>query len=234
MNKITVVGCGVMGSSIINALMNGGLEVVIVDLNPAAAERFVQRGAKYAPSLQEAERTDCVLLNLPNHKIASSVMKAAGKECLKGRMLINTTTSSPDEVKEMDALAREFGMKHLDAKIENYPGDIGTKTAYLVYSGSKDVFDAAKNALDAKTSLARALWTSPFSMCTSAPSPRWPNRWPTASSTTTPSKPSSSRRSTFCPSCWAATTALTPRSANPTPASSRTLRSARCASKPSP
>lgn len=149
MNKITVVGCGVMGSSIINALMNGGLEVVIVDLNPAAAERFVQRGAKYAPSLQEAERTDCVLLNLPNHKIASSVMKAAGKECLKGRMLINTTTSSPDEVKEMDALAREFGMKHLDAKIENYPGDIGTKTAYLVYSGSKDVFDAAKNALDA-------------------------------------------------------------------------------------
>ena len=64
-------------------------------------------------------------------------------------MLINTTTSTPEEVKEMDAYAAEVGALHLDAKIEVYPGDIGTKNGYLVYSGSKKVFDEAKNALEA-------------------------------------------------------------------------------------
>lgn len=149
MKNITVVGCGVMGSSIINALMNGGIDVTIVDINKAAAEKFVQRGAKYFPSLDEADDTDCILINLPNHKIASAVLCSADANRLKGKMLINTTTSSPDEVKDMDRLAKERGMLHLDAKIENYPGDIGSDKAYLVYSGSKEVFDTAKNALDA-------------------------------------------------------------------------------------
>lgn len=149
MKKITVVGCGVMGSSIINALMNAGIEVTIVDINKSAAEKFICRGAKYFPSLDEADENDCILINLPNHKIASGVLAAADKERLKGKMLINTTTSSPDEVLDMDRIAKEIGMLHLDAKIENYPGDIGSNKAYLIYSGSKEVFDAAKNALEA-------------------------------------------------------------------------------------
>lgn len=149
MEKITVVGCGVMGSSIIQALMNAGIQVTIVDINKNAAEKFITRGAKYFASLNEAEENDCILINLPNHKIASAVLQGVDKEKLKGKMLINTTTSSPDEVKEMDKMAKERGMLHLDAKIENYPGDIGSDRAYLVYSGSKEVFDAAKNALEA-------------------------------------------------------------------------------------
>ncbi len=41
MKNITVVGCGVMGSSIINALMNGGIDVTIVDINKVwKAETF--------------------------------------------------------------------------------------------------------------------------------------------------------------------------------------------------
>lgn len=149
MEKITVVGCGVMGGSIINALLNAGIEVTIVDINQAAAERFTARGAKYFPSLDDTCENDCILLNLPNHKIASSVVLNANPEKLKGKMLINTTTSGPDEVKEMDAIAEKIGMLHLDAKIENYPGDIGTEKAYLLYSGKKTVFDAAKNVLEA-------------------------------------------------------------------------------------
>lgn len=149
MKKITVVGCGVMGGAIINALMNADIEVTIVDINKTAAERFIHRGAKYAASLDEAEENDCILVNLPNHKIASAVLAKADKERLKGKMLINTTTSSPDEVTAMDEMAKEIGMLHLDAKIENYPGDIGSDKAYLIYSGSKEVFDTAKNALEA-------------------------------------------------------------------------------------
>lgn len=158
MKKITVVGCGVMGSSIIRALMKGGLEVTIVDINENAAKPFVAQGAKYFPSLEQSGNNDCILVNLPNHKIASAVLSNVSKAFLSGKMLINTTTSSPDEVKAMDQFAKEANMLHLDAKIENYPGDIGSEKAYLIYSGSKEVFDTAKNALEA---IGKAVYLGP-------------------------------------------------------------------------
>lgn len=149
MKGITVVGCGVMGSSIINSLLNAGFEVTIVDINAKAAEKFIARGAKYFASINEAGDNECILINLPSHKIAKSVVMSANKEKFKGKMLINTTTSTPVEVKDMDALASELGMLHLDAKIEVYPGDIGTKNGYLIYSGNEEVFTKAKTALEA-------------------------------------------------------------------------------------
>ena len=79
MKNITVVGCGTMGSSIINTFMNAGLEVTIVDLNEKAAERFTARGAKYYRNLNESGDNDCILINLPNHKIANAVVTGVDK-----------------------------------------------------------------------------------------------------------------------------------------------------------
>ena len=158
MQEITVVGCGVMGGSIINALLNANIKVTIVDINKNAAEKFISRGAKYYASLDEAGDNDCILVNLPNHKIASGVLSNANKDRLNGKMLINTTTSSPEEVSAMDQLAKDMGMMHLDAKIENYPGDIGSDKAYLIYSGCRQVFDAARNVLEA---IGKAVYLGP-------------------------------------------------------------------------
>ena len=144
MKSITVVGCGVMGSRLITAMMNAGVKPVIVDLNKDAAAPFVTKGASYAPTLAEAPETDCIFLNLPHHGIASKVVKDCPKEKLDGKMLIDTTTSTVSEVKDMAAIAADCGMAYLDAKIMCYPGDIATPTGGLVYAGNKDVYDAMK------------------------------------------------------------------------------------------
>lgn len=145
MKSLTIVGCGVMGSRLINAVMNSGLKPVIVDLNKAAAEPFIERGAVYSPSLSEADWTDCILLNLPHHGIASKVITACPEEKLKGRMLIDTTTSTISQVLDMAAIAAERDMPYLDAKIMCYPGDIATPTGGLVYAGSREVYDAMES-----------------------------------------------------------------------------------------
>ena len=142
MKSITVVGCGVMGSKLVGALMNAGINPVIVDLNKEAVEPFIARGAKYAASLNEAEDTDCILLNLPHHGIASAIIKNCPSEKLAGKMLVNTTTSTINEVKDMAEIAKERNMLYLDAKIMCYPNDIATPTGGLVYAGSKEVYDA--------------------------------------------------------------------------------------------
>ncbi len=149
MKKVTVVGCGVMGSALINALMKAGFEVTIVDLNEEAAEKFVKQGAHYASDLSEATDVDCIVLNLPTHEIARAVVAGADADKLKGKTLVNTTTSSPSEVLDMDQLCAGLGIVYLDAKIEVYPGDIGTPAGYLVYSGSEMAFNETKPALEA-------------------------------------------------------------------------------------
>lgn len=149
MKKITVVGCGVMGSALINALMNATFDVTIVDIVRTNAERFVARGALYAATLNESDNTDLIILNLPKHDIAKSILESTDPKKLSGQMVINTTTCLPEEVLDMDKTTSRLGMLHLDAKIENYPGDIGTTDAHLIYSGSKAVYNAAEKALQA-------------------------------------------------------------------------------------
>lgn len=140
-NEITVVGCGAMGSRLIRAIMNGGNRVVIVELNQENAKPFVERGAEYCSSLQDAPETQAILLNLPAHKIAMSILGSCTKERLEGKYLINTTTCGPADVLEMDDLTKKMGMEYLEAKIESSPDAVGKDTGYMLYSGSWKVLD---------------------------------------------------------------------------------------------
>lgn len=149
MNKITVVGCGIMGSSLVNALLNGGFDVVVVDLNKDNAEPFIARGAQYAKNLSDAPETECILLNLPANDIAKAVVTGCSVERLSGKILINTTTNTPAEVKELAAVAKDYGLRFLEAKIEHYPGQVGPDTGYFVYSGDKDAFTETEHMLKA-------------------------------------------------------------------------------------
>lgn len=155
MKRITVVGCGVMGSSLINALMKADFDVTVVDLDKAKAEPFIKRGAGYSPRLEDAADSDLILLNLPTHAIAASVVRGISKEKLKGRLLVDTTTSTPAEVRDMADIAKEYEIIHLDAAIEVYPGDIGTPTGYIVYAGNENAFKKARSALE---SLGKAVY----------------------------------------------------------------------------
>lgn len=149
MASITCVGCGIMGSALINALMNAGHEITVVDLNEATAAPFVNRGAKYSTQLSDALECDFVLLNLPDHSIAKKVIESCPAEKINGLAIVNTTTSSPAQVKEIQKVVTGLGGLYLDSAIECYPAEIGPETGYLVYSGNKAVFDKARDALTA-------------------------------------------------------------------------------------
>ena len=73
MAKITCVGCGMMGSNIVEAFMNGGHEVFIVDVVDKNALKYIEKGAKYSRDINDALDCDFIVLSLPNDKI---VLKA--------------------------------------------------------------------------------------------------------------------------------------------------------------
>lgn len=145
MSEITVVGCGAMGSRLINAFMNEGHDVVVVDLNKDKAEEFIRRGARYSATLQDAPETDAIIINVPHHEIARKILSSCTKERLEGKYYISTTgVSCLNDIEEMKKITDEYGLNYLEAKIESYPEAVGRETGYMVYSGNREAYE--KNA----------------------------------------------------------------------------------------
>jgi len=149
MAKITVVGCGIMGSALVNAFLVENHAVTIVDTNEAATRPFVERGAKFATQLSDALDSDFILLNLPNHKIVESILYSLPSGSLSGKIIVNTTTSTPKEIRSIDKMLTAEGALHLDAAIESYPAEVGKETGFIFYSGSAEAFAKIKDALSA-------------------------------------------------------------------------------------
>ena len=148
MSKVTVVGCGVMGRNVITAYMNAGHDVVIVDVNDKAAQPFIEKGAKYSRNLQDAPETEIITFVIPTYELAQSVLKGCTKERLCGKYLINTVTpNSIPKVAETAELAREMGVKYIEAKLECYPEDIGRGEGYIVIAAEKEHYDVIEAPL---------------------------------------------------------------------------------------
>ncbi|WP_242245293.1 NAD(P)-binding domain-containing protein [Bacillus cereus group sp. BfR-BA-01330] len=152
MSKITVVGCGVMGSALIRAFMKAGHTITIVDKNPTVAKPFVAEGATFKLSLDDALDCDFVLLNLPDYKIATQVIEQCKSKAIKGKIIVNTTTTTPTQARIFEQMIKDRGAIALESVIICYPHDIGTHRAYLVYSGPKEAFDQIEDQLSALSS----------------------------------------------------------------------------------
>ena len=150
MSEITVVGCGAMGSRLVNAFMNAGHNVVVVDIVKEKAIPFIERGARYSETLQEAPETETIVMNAPRSEIARKIISSCTKERLEGKYFINTTTAAClFDVEETARLAESMGMRYLEAKIESYPDTVGPETGYMVYAGNREVFEKTKDMLAA-------------------------------------------------------------------------------------
>ena len=69
-------------------------------------------------------------------------------EDLRGRTLVNVTTTTPNESRELAAWAQRHGIDYLDGAILAVPAMIGTPGAAVFYSGSRAAFELTRPVLD--------------------------------------------------------------------------------------
>jgi 3-hydroxyisobutyrate dehydrogenase-like beta-hydroxyacid dehydrogenase len=67
---------------------------------------------------------------------------------LRGRSLVNLTTSTPNEARELAAWSASHGIDYLDGGIMAVPEMIGGQGSAIFYSGSRSAFDAHRALLD--------------------------------------------------------------------------------------
>ncbi|GGK77291.1 oxidoreductase [Sphaerisporangium melleum] len=146
--QVSVLGLGAMGAALAHALVTAGYATTVWNRSPGKADGLVAQGAEAAATTVDAVRAGrLVIVCLLDHASVHEVLDPIAHE-LSGRTLINVTTSSPAQSRELAAWAAQAGVAYLDGGIMAVPQMIGRPGASVLYSGSADVFHQYRPLLD--------------------------------------------------------------------------------------
>ncbi|MDA1383348.1 NAD(P)-binding domain-containing protein [Glycomyces lechevalierae] len=145
---VSILGLGAMGSAVAARLRETGYATTVWNRTAAKTEPHVQAGAQAAATITEAiEAGDIVIAVLLDHASIHQNLEPVAAE-LKGKVLVNVTTTTPNESRATAAWAAEHGITYLDGAIMAVPGMIGQPGARLLYSGDENAFGIARPALE--------------------------------------------------------------------------------------
>ncbi|MFG2594172.1 NAD(P)-dependent oxidoreductase [Streptomyces sp. NPDC048438] len=145
---VSVLGLGAMGGALAGALVKAGYATTVWNRSPGKADDLVAQGAEAAPTAGDAVRASGpVIACLLDHASVHEVLDPLVGE-LAGRTLINVTTTSPAQSRELAAWAARAGIAYLDGGIMAVPSMIGRSGSSVLYSGSADVFQQCRPLLD--------------------------------------------------------------------------------------
>ncbi len=119
--RIGFIGLGNVGGKLAGSLVRNGHDVVVRDLDKAAAQRFLEAGAGWADSPAEmAESCEMVITCLPSPAASAAVMEApdgilAGMK--PGMIWAEMSTTDEAEVRRLGALVAEKGGKPVDCPV---------------------------------------------------------------------------------------------------------------------
>jgi 3-hydroxyisobutyrate dehydrogenase-like beta-hydroxyacid dehydrogenase len=147
--KVTVIGAGRMGSALAAALYKKGFDTTVWNRTSSNTESLSRLGLRVLPGVLEAVgNAEIVIVNINNYESTNHLLRQPAIEsALRGKVLVQLSSGTPDEAREMESWARPRGIDHLDGAILNYPIDIGKPQGTVLYSGPSELFNRVKPVL---------------------------------------------------------------------------------------
>lgn len=106
-------------------------------------------GLSVAQSVEESVReADIVVVSLSDYGSTRQLLRQPDIEtALRGKIVVQLSSGTPKEAREMDSWARRCGISYLDGAILGSPVWIGTPACTMFYSGLSEIFNRAKPIL---------------------------------------------------------------------------------------
>jgi 3-hydroxyisobutyrate dehydrogenase-like beta-hydroxyacid dehydrogenase len=144
---VAVLGLGALGTALARALRAAGHPTTVWNRTPGRDDELVARGAARAGTAAEAiAAARVVVVAVASEDAVRAVLEpvAAG---LAGRVLVNLTSCTPEQARELARWADQHGVHHLDGAAMSGVGLIGRPEAVFLYSGPAEAFAAAEGTL---------------------------------------------------------------------------------------
>ncbi|GIG67899.1 NAD(P)-dependent oxidoreductase [Phytomonospora endophytica] len=139
----TVIGMGGMGRAIAETLQAAGHTTTVWNRTPGRAGGLTE--AETAAEAIEAGAVTIVTL-LTYDTVRAVLEPITGR--LRGKTIVNLTSGTPAEARDMAAWAAEHGIDYLDGGMMAVPPMIGKPGAEILYSGPTPLFQELRPVLD--------------------------------------------------------------------------------------
>ena len=150
---IGFIGLGLMGRAFSKNLIEDGYRLVGTDPVPAAQEAFESMGGSALPSPKEvAEAADFVFISVPNSKISLECATGdngylAANPAKKPKAVIDTTTSDPDDTREMARLCAARGFDFMEACVSGNSENVKNRVGLFLVGGEERTHGMVKDML---------------------------------------------------------------------------------------
>ncbi|MFF0306887.1 NAD(P)-dependent oxidoreductase [Streptosporangium sp. NPDC004379] len=144
---MTVIGLGLMGRALARAFLRAGHPVTVWNRTASKADRLVAEGARPAPTAGDAlGASPLTIICLTDYRAVHELLGASGG-ALDGRTLVNLTSGTSAQAREVARWAERRGVRYLDGAIMAVPPAIGTADAVILHSGPQPDFEAHESTL---------------------------------------------------------------------------------------
>jgi 3-hydroxyisobutyrate dehydrogenase-like beta-hydroxyacid dehydrogenase len=141
--SVTVIGLGLMGKALATALLKAGHPTTVWNRTAAKADDLVAKGATLAPTVGDAIRASSLVIVCLSDVAAVRDTVGPHRADLAGRTLVNLTSGTSDEAREIAGWTPEY----VDGAIMAIPEVIGQSEAFLLFSGSPTAFEKHEETL---------------------------------------------------------------------------------------
>ncbi|MGN6723002.1 MAG: NAD(P)-dependent oxidoreductase [Marmoricola sp.] len=145
---VAILGCGNMGAAFARALLASGRKVAVWNRTASRAQALATDGAVVHESARSAAADAALtILCVGTAADAREVMGSFDTGDLSGRTVLNVTSGTPDEARDLGEWAVSQGLKYLDGVILAYPEQIGTETARILVAGDEELWQEHQECL---------------------------------------------------------------------------------------
>lgn len=146
--KIGFVGLGLMGGWMTRHLLKSGFEVYAYDLDTSKQIAMEEFGAVSASNLMDLlASVDVIVLSLPNSKIVHQVLIEDLNlltQAKKNLIIIDTSTSDPDDSKEISQQLAKKEMYFLDAAVSGTSEMCAAKDTLFMVGGEESIYNSCQ------------------------------------------------------------------------------------------
>lgn len=145
--KVGFIGLGNVGSKLSKSLLRNGFEMVVRDLDRAAAQPLLDGGAGWADTNRElAEACDLVITCLPSPAAVRSVMEGPDgvlEGLGKGKIWLEMSTTDEAEVRRLGALVEGRGARPMDGPVSGGCHRAATGNISIFVGAEREDFERA-------------------------------------------------------------------------------------------
>lgn len=137
-----------MGAGVCENLIKKGNKLIVYDIDEKAMNKFKGKAVLARNSFEIYKKSEVIFLSLPSSKIIEEIVDKYIKAGVKGKTVIDLSTSYPLSTRRLYKIFKEQGGNYIDAPLNAGPKEAKAGELLSMIAGDKEAIENISDLLD--------------------------------------------------------------------------------------